>query len=93
MKQLRGSSSILMIAAVLLAPQMANACTACMGDPNSNVAKGANAAIFLMLGVLGGMFSLLVAFGICLYRRANAPVPPHAEISDGIDAQPEGSLG
>jgi hypothetical protein len=87
------SSSRVLIAAVLLAPQMANACTACLGDPNTNIAKGANAAIFLMLGLLGGMFALLGAFAYALYRRAKAPMPPHAEIGDGIDPQAEGSLG
>ena len=87
------SSSRVLVAAVLLAPQMANACTACLGDPNTNIAKGANAAIFLMLGLLGGMFALLGAFAYALYRRAKAPMPPHAEIGDGIDPQAEGSLG
>ena len=86
-------SNGLLIAAILLAPEMANACTACMGDPNTNIAKGANAAIFLMLGILGGMFTLFAAFGICLYRRAKAPAPPHAELADGLDPQTEGGLG
>jgi hypothetical protein len=87
------SFASLLVAAVLLVPQMANACSACLGDPNTNIAKGANAAIFLMLGLLGGMFALFGAFAFALYRRAKAPAPPHAEIGDGIDPQAEGSLG
>ena len=93
MKLLSPFTKSLLSAAILLAPAAANACTACMGDPNTNIAKGANAAIFLMLGLLGGMFALLAAFGVCLYRRAKAPTPPHAELGAGIDPQAEGSLG
>ena len=93
MNLLRRSSTSLLVITVLLAPHLANACTACMGDPNTNIAKGANAAIFLMLGLLGGMFALLGAFAFALYRRSRAPVPPHAEIGDGIDPQAEVSLG
>ena len=73
-------------------PSASQACSACMGDPNTNIAKGANAAIFLMLGLLAGMFALLIAFGICLYRRAQAPTPPHAELGDGLESQAEGTF-
>jgi hypothetical protein len=50
-----------------------------MGDPTSNMAGAANGAIFLMLGFVGGMLSLLGAFAFYLVRRANSPLPPHAE--------------
>ena len=62
---------------VLLAPAAANACTVCMGDSNSNIAGAANGAIFLMLGAIGSMLAGLAAFGFYLYKRANAPIPPH----------------
>jgi hypothetical protein len=90
MKQLRRFTSTLLLALVFAAPQAAQACTACMGDPNTNIAKGANAAIFLMLGVLAGMFGLLIAFGVYLYRRSLAPAPPHAELGNGLEPQIEG---
>ena len=73
---------VLLIFALLGAPHMAEACTVCMGDPNSNTAQAANAAIFLMLGVLGGMFSLLGAFAYSLYRRSKAPAPAHSEFGN-----------
>jgi hypothetical protein len=73
---------ILIVTALSALPQAALACSVCMGDPNSNTAKAANAAIFLMLGVLGGMFALLGAFAFSLYRRAQSPTPPHAEFGD-----------
>jgi hypothetical protein len=74
-----------------MAPQFANACSACMGDPNSNVAKGANGAIFLMLGLLACVFLLLGAFAFQLYRCSRRPIPPHVELSDA-DAQPSSGL-
>lgn len=73
--------SILLLA-LLAAPAVADACSVCMGDPNSNIATAANAAIFMMLGVLFGMFCLLGAFGIALYRRSKAPAPAHSEFSE-----------
>lgn len=70
----------LALAAVLAQlPATAAACTACMGDPNTKSAGAINAAIFLLLGFIGSVLALLVAFGITLMRRANAPLPPHAE--------------
>lgn len=74
-----------------MAPQFANACAACMGDPNSNVAKGANGAIFLMLGVLASMFLLLGTFAYQLYRQSRRPLPPHVELGDA-DVQPSTGL-
>ncbi len=80
MKRLTG----LLILTLAFAPQLASACSVCMGDPNSNIARGANAAIFLMLGVLAAIFGLLGAFAFTLYRRAKLPLPPHAEFdADG----------
>jgi hypothetical protein len=73
------------------APQFAHACSACMGDPNSNIAKGANGAIFLLLGMLLCIFTMLGAFAFQLYRRSKLPTPPHAELSD-VDAQPSAGL-
>ena len=67
----------------------ADACTACMGDANSNLGDAANGAIFLMLGLLAIVFGLLGAFGFYLYRRSLAPLPPHVELSEGLNAQAE----
>ena len=72
-------------------PQVATACSACMGDPNSNIAKGANGAIFLLLGLLVCIFGMLGAFAFHLYRHSRLPTPPHAELS-GVDAQPSTGL-
>jgi hypothetical protein len=62
-------------------PATASACSACMGDVNSNTAGATNAAIFLMLGFIGGVLALLVAFGVSLMKRANAPVATHHNLT------------
>ena len=50
-------------------PSTASACAACMGDPNSKSAGAINAAVFLLLGFIGTVLSLIVAFGISITRR------------------------
>jgi hypothetical protein len=73
-------------------PQSVRACAACMGDPNSDVAGAANGAIFLMLGCIGGVLGLLSAFGLYLYRRSLAPLPPHVELAENLGAPSEGGI-
>lgn len=70
-----------------LAP-MANACTACMGDPNTRSAGAINGAIFLMLGIVFAMLGSIVAFIIHLARKAKNPLPPHAELAQDLAGQP-----
>jgi hypothetical protein len=60
-------------------PSAARACTVCMGADDSQIGGAINAAIFLLLGCIGGVLGLLVAFAVCLMKRANAPLPPEAE--------------
>ncbi len=75
----RGAVTVLVL---LKWPAAASACAVCMGDPNSKSAGAINAAIFLMLAFIGGVLALLSAFGISLMRRANAPLPPHLDITE-----------
>ena len=91
MKTLRNFVAIIIAVAAVHAPQAASACAACMGDPNANIAKGANAAIFLMLGLLGGMFSLIGGAGYYIYKHSKMPAPPHAELDEEAGVQPEPS--
>jgi hypothetical protein len=75
--------SIASLAALALMhwPTAARACTVCMGADDSQIGPAINAAIFLLLGCIGGVLALLVAFAITLMRRANAPLSPEAELS------------
>lgn len=68
----------------------AHACTACMGDSASQIAEATNAAIFLMLGLIGGVLGLLSLFAVYLHRRSLAPLPPHAEVGQALESQSEG---
>jgi len=78
----RFTTFLLITSAIILAsPATTLACTVCMGDPNSKAAGATNAAIFLLLGFIGGVLGLIVAFGFALKRRAASPLPPHTEFS------------
>ena len=93
MSALRRFTLGILMLVLVLAPEAANACTACMGDPNTNIARGTNAAIFVMLGLLAGMFALFGAFAFTLYRRSKAPTPPHAELDEFHPQGTEGIIG
>jgi hypothetical protein len=66
-------------------PTAAQACTVCMGDPNSKTAGAINAAIFLMIGFIGAMLASLGGFAFYLSRRAASPMPPHTELDQAIN--------
>jgi hypothetical protein len=68
----------------------ASACTVCMGDETSNIAKGANGAIFLMLGVLFATLGSFAAFMVYLAVKGRQPLPPHAELASA--ARGEGAV-
>jgi hypothetical protein len=77
-----GKKAVLLASSFPLFPQVLFGCSVCMGDPNSREAGAMNAAIFLMLGFIFSVLALLVASGVYLYRRSQAPVPPHIQIAD-----------
>ncbi len=77
--KLRLPALLLGLAAMHL-PATASACTVCMGADDSRIGPAINAAIFLLLGCIGGVLGLLVAFAITLMKRANAPFPPEADL-------------
>ena len=76
----RTFTHLAIFSALVGAPAAARACTVCMGDQNSDFAGAANGAIFLMLGSIGTMLAALAGFGFYLYKRANAPIPPHIQL-------------
>lgn len=73
--------ALVLTAVLFQLPATAAACSTCMGDVNSKSAGAMNAAIFVMLGCIGGVLGLLVVFGLTLMKRASAPLPPHSEFS------------
>jgi len=77
--------------AAMVAPREAFACAVCMGDPSSKVAGASNGMMFFLLSILASVFCLLGAFAYHLFRMAKAPMPPHVELGDAVDAQPNGN--
>lgn len=76
----------LLAVALAGAPSSAGACTVCMGDPGSNIASAANAAIFLMLGMLALVFAMLGYLAYTLHRHSKLPPPAHTEFDGATPA-------
>ena len=89
MKHAALSRALVVISATALIhlPGTLHACTACMGDVNSKTAPAINAAIFLMLGFIGFVLASLGGFAFYLVKRANSPLPPHAELAQDINTK------
>ena len=65
-------------------PTSMHACSVCMGG-NDRTGEAINGAIFFMLGSIGSVLACLVAFAVCLIRRASA-VPPAGGPSDTLNS-------
>ena len=55
---------------LLLSAQPALACSVCYGDPNSEMTKGAQAGVLVLLGVVGVVLTGLASLLIFWMRRA-----------------------
>lgn len=58
------------LGAALCAPEAAQACAVCFGDPNSAMVKGVNAGILVLLGIIGCV--LLSIAGVALFWACRA---------------------
>ena len=68
------SLAVLAVLAWLLGAESAQACSVCVGDPNSDMAKGAQAGVLVLLGVIAVVltgFAALLLFW--KQRAANLP--------------------
>jgi heme/copper-type cytochrome/quinol oxidase subunit 2 len=72
------------MAGACLATVKAAACAACFGQSNSPMAKGLNAGIFALLGVVVFFWILFGTFFVFIARRARqtTPVLPGEERAD-----------
>lgn len=77
------------VSILVVLPEAASACAACMGDPNSKSAGAINGAIFLMLGFIALILGSVGGFMFYLVRRANSPTPPHAELAQMMTSPEE----
>ena len=72
MKTTRTILGALLAAAILAAGQSAMACAACYGVSDAPMARGMNAGIYALLGVIGTVLCGAATFFVFLARRASA---------------------
>ena len=77
--------TLLVPAGLVLAAGDALACPICFGgDPDSQLAQGMNWAVFLLLGVTGGVLTGFVGFIFHLIKRSRQALgQPEGERFDG----------
>lgn len=73
------------LAGVILVPGVADACPICFGgDPDSQLAQSVNWAVFLLLGVTGGVLSGFIGFIFHLIKRSRQALgQPEGDSIDG----------
>lgn len=66
------SALVLALALIVLVPRESLACPICFGgiDPDSQIGRGMNWAVFTLLGVTGGVLSGFVGFILHLVKRS-----------------------
>jgi hypothetical protein len=72
MKTLRTLTATAAGAALTMATHSALACAACSGQSDSDMAKGMNAGIYVMLGMIGAVLCGASTFFVFLARRSAA---------------------
>ena len=88
--KLRASHRLLLAALALVPawlPLSAAACATCFGQTDSPMAKGMNAGIFLLLGIIGTVLVGVAAFFLYLVKRSAAH--PGPAVSTEISQTPK----
>ena len=58
----------------------ASACATCGIDPNSTFVAASNSVLWTLLGLVGFIFFSTGVTAFYLWRRTNAPIPPHVQL-------------
>ena len=74
---------------ILAMPLPASACATCVLDPTSNLAAASNSVLWMLLALVGFIFVATGLTAYYLWRRANAPIPPHIQLVENLNAEPE----
>ena len=82
--------SAVFTALLAAAPRAVLACPVCFGQSDSPLASGINYGIFVMLGIIGGLWVAFASFFIHLKRSADAAAK--AESGRLSPAKAEGTL-
>lgn len=61
----------LVIAAMLLAPELGWSCATCFGESDAPMARGMNWGILTLLGVIGSVLAGFIAFFVHIGRRSS----------------------
>ena len=72
MKRFRTLTASAAGVALTMAAHSAAACAACSGQSDSDMAKGMNAGIYVMLGMIGAVLCGATTFFVFLARRSAA---------------------
>jgi hypothetical protein len=82
--------NLLVLAVVILAAPSARACAACFGQSDGPMARGMNAGIFTLLGVIGIVLCGFFALMIYLVRRGGVYSDAMTRQVEAIRRQNEG---
>ncbi len=75
-------------AGVLLAADRANACAVCFGDPDSPMAKGVVAGVFVLIAVVGVVLVAMAGTGLYWISRSRRLVRLENPEQPGNEARP-----
>lgn len=65
-----GPLALMLMSILALLPQVAAACSVCFGDSDSDMAKGLNAGVLVLLIVVSVVLSGFAAFFVFVARRS-----------------------
>lgn len=58
-----------MLPAMLMAPEVAQACATCFGDPESPMSKGVVAGVYVLIGIVGFVLAGVACTGVFWMHR------------------------
>lgn len=67
----------------------ARACAVCMGSDNQQIADASNSVLWSLLALVGFIFVATGATAFFLWRKANAPIPPHIALVESLTTEPD----
>ena len=86
----RFCSALLTFGVILSGSEALLACAVCFGDPNSDMVKGANAGILILLGVVVTVLGAIV--GVTLFWMRRARLQAHFQVAfPGNNEKPPGA--
>jgi hypothetical protein len=79
---MKGKLLVLLVFLLASPTGQALACATCMGAKDSKATAHMAVAIWVMIGAIMSVLGGFSAFGVHLWRHANAPLEPHEQLID-----------